>query len=107
MLKTLETIEMFNVNHDHFAQFHSIKIKYNETWYEATSTSLITGYNIHIYKTNDNMMIFAINENGFFGASAVSNDGAWKDLKKDPKPVFNNVIGISAPRLKCNACASR
>lgn len=106
MPKKLKTIDMFNINHDHFPNFHSIKINYNGISYDASSTSLITGFNIHIYKTRDNKMIFAIDEQGFYGASSVDNGhAAWDDLKKYPKPVMDNVIGVAAAKSKCNGCA--
>ena len=50
-------------------------------------------------------MIFAIDEQGFYGASSIDDAKAWDDLKKYPKPVMDNVIGVAAAKSKCNGCA--
>lgn len=100
-----EQIKMFDANHNHFTNFHSIKINYNGISYDAANMSLITGFNIHIYKTRDNGMIFAIDEQGFYGASSIDDAKAWDDLKKYPKSVMDNVIGVAAAKSKCNGCA--
>ncbi len=105
MLKKTEQVKMFDINHNHFPNFHSIKINYNGIKYCANNMSLITGFNIHIYKTQSTDMIFAIDEKGFFGASSIGDGEAWNDLKKTPKPVIGNVVGVAAARAKCNACA--